>query len=103
MARDTQVLKVLRNMARTPSKEWWYAPDFQRPNMPSDLYVGYEATARISDVIREYPSLLDVKRDGRFRYVKLRPTAEFSDSVPSEIVSMIKRERREGQYDGRNY
>ena len=95
MARNTQVQKILINMARTPSKVWWYAPDFQQQYMTPELYVGYEATARISDILREYPSLLDTKRDGRFRYVKLRATAEFSETVPSILVDLIKRERRE--------
>lgn len=93
MAKDTQVNKIIRYMASTPSKEWWYAPDFQRPNTPSQFYVGYEATARISDILREYSGLMEVKRDGRFRYIKLKPTDQIPDSVPSSIVAMIREER----------
>jgi hypothetical protein len=51
-----------------PEKEWWHASDFQK----GQYFVGYEASARMSDVARLYPKMVEVGRDGRFRTLKLK-------------------------------
>ena len=67
MSKLTQCKTIIKIMLDHPEKEWWYASDFQK----SPYFVGYEASARMSDIIREYPSLVDVDRDGRFRILRI--------------------------------
>ena len=60
---DTILLAVLSH----PEKRVWDARDFQR----GKYFVGYEATARISDLIRLYPTLFITGKDGRFRTIEV--------------------------------
>ncbi len=50
-------------------KMWWKASDFQS----GEYFVGYEATARMSDLLRMYPTLFFVEKDGRFRVIAIDP------------------------------
>jgi hypothetical protein len=59
----TQCYVILKAMLENPNKVEWTAKDFQSGN----YFVGYEATARMSDLMRMYPDLLIVGRQGRFR------------------------------------
>lgn len=68
MSKRTQCETIIQAMLDHPEKEWWYASDFQK----GAYFVGYEATARMSDIVREYPSLVDVDKDGRFRILRIR-------------------------------
>ena len=45
----------------------WKASDFQKGN----TFIGYEATARMSDLIRMYPTLFKVDKEGRYRTLEL--------------------------------
>ena len=54
---------ILKAMLENPSKETWKANDFQS----GKYFVGYEATARMSELVILYPSLVIVGKDGRFR------------------------------------
>lgn len=68
MNKRTQCETIIQAMLDHPEKEWWYASDFQK----APYFVGYEASARMSDIIREYPNLVDVDKDGRFRILRIR-------------------------------
>ena len=59
----TQCEVILKAMLENKDKEVWTAKDFQS----GKHFVGYEASARMSDLIRMYPDLLIVGKDGRFR------------------------------------
>lgn len=63
----TQCETIVKIMLENPSKEWWSAKDFQS----SKYFIGYEATARISDLIRIYPNLFKIAKDGRFRIISI--------------------------------
>ena len=54
------------------NKRVWYAKDFQH----EPYFVGYEATARMSDLLRMYPQIFIVGKDGRFRTLELNLDAE---------------------------
>lgn len=68
MSKRTQCETILQAMIDHPEKEWWYASDFQK----GAYFVGYEASARMSDVARLYPKMVEVGRDGRFRTLRLK-------------------------------
>lgn len=63
----TQCDIILKSMLENKWKEKWDARDFQN----GDYFVGYEATARISDLTRMYPSLFTLGKDGRFRTISI--------------------------------
>lgn len=67
MSKMTQCDMILDIMMKHPEKEWWYASDFQK----APYFIGYEASARMSDVMREFPKLVEVGKDGRFRTLKI--------------------------------
>lgn len=59
----TQCDVILKAMLENKDKEKWTAKDFQG----GKYFVGYEASARMSDLVRMYPDLLIVGKEGRFR------------------------------------
>ena len=58
---------ILKAVLENPKKKVWDARDFQR----GKYFVGYEATARISELVNQYPDLFVVGRDGRFRTIEV--------------------------------
>lgn len=79
----TQHEKILAIMRRDPER-WYRASDFMQPNL-NELFVGYEATARLSELVKK--GLLDTRQEGRFRAVRLAkpkpitPTQEAGKAV----------------------
>lgn len=64
----TQCEFILQTMYdNRDKKRVWYAKDFQKP----PYFVGYEASARMSDLLRMYPEIFIVSKDGRFRTLEL--------------------------------
>lgn len=59
----TQEEKIIREMLRQPQKEWFYPPDFMRGG---DLFVGYEASARLSGLAKKYPRMIESRRNGKY-------------------------------------
>ena len=63
----TQCEVILKAMLENKDKELWTAKDFQS----GKYFVGYEASARMSDLIRMYLDLLITSKDGRFRTLSI--------------------------------
>lgn len=63
----SQCLIILKAMLENKEKKVWSAKDFQS----GKYFVGYEASARMSDLMRIYPDKFIVGRDGRFRTLQL--------------------------------
>jgi len=64
----TQCDFILKTMYENKdNKKVWYAKDFQH----EPYFVGYEASARMSDLVRMYPQIFIVGKDGRFRTLEL--------------------------------
>ena len=81
----TQVEKILKAMLDNPQHKVWYAKDFQS----GKYFVGYEATARMSDLIRLYPDLVIVGKDGRFRTLEIDWEKEKEINDLKEILESI--------------
>lgn len=56
------------------TQQWFYPPDFMQPAMSftSAHYVGYEASARLSELAAEYPDLFESRRRGKYVERRLR-------------------------------
>jgi hypothetical protein len=65
--KTSQCLKILRIMLEHKEHKVWKASDFQS----GEFFIGYEATARMSDLMRIYPDQFIVGKDGRFRTLEL--------------------------------
>ncbi len=63
----TQCDTILKALLTNKEKDNWTATDFQY----GDYFVGYEATARMSDLLRMYPNLLVAGKIGRFRTLSI--------------------------------
>lgn len=63
----TQCDTILRALLKNKNKNNWTAKEFQY----GENFVGYEATARMSDLKRMYPNLLIVGKIGRFRTLSI--------------------------------
>ena len=63
----TQCDIILRALLLNKNKNNWTAKEFQY----GDHFVGYEATARMSDLINKYPNLFIVGKEGRFRTLSI--------------------------------
>lgn len=82
MAKLTQCEKILKAMIDNPKVKSWKASDFQS----GKYFVGYEASARMSDLIRKYPFLFKVDRVGRFR------TLEMDFKHNKKLIKQMKKE-----------
>ena len=71
---------ILTAMLINKDKKWWSAKDFQY----GDYFVGYEATARMSELKDMYGDLIIVGKDGRFRILAINWESE-------ELENQLKR------------
>lgn len=55
--------KVLKIMLDNPQKKVWLAKDFQH----GENFIGYEASARMSELASIYSEILITGKEGRFR------------------------------------
>lgn len=58
---------VLKAMIENKQIKYWYARYFQS----GKYFVGYEASARMSELAQKYPDIVISERDGRFRVLKI--------------------------------
>lgn len=70
-----QAEKIILTMIRRYGKQtYFYAYDFMPPRMSMDdeCFVGYEASARMSELARDYPDLIESGKDGKYRTLRFR-------------------------------
>lgn len=68
----SQMDTILYAMLENKKRIWWSAKDFQN----GKYFVGYEATARISELVQKYDDLIKVGKDGRFRIISINWDSE---------------------------
>lgn len=72
MKKETQMKKILKAMIMNKDKVFT-AKDFQH----GEYFVGYEASARMSDLMRIYPGLFLIGKQDRFRTLQIN--CEYAD------------------------
>jgi len=60
---NKQFDKMINHMLSHPEIEEWYATDFQS----EDCFIGYEASARMSELKAFYPDIFIPKKRGKYR------------------------------------
>lgn len=63
----TQYQRVVKIMLDNPNKVIWYAKDFQS----GEFFIGYEASARMSEAKEIYKDILISGKDGRYRTLSI--------------------------------
>ena len=58
---------ILYAMLTNKDKKYWTAKDFQS----GKYYVGYEASARMSEISNMYFDIIETGKDGRFRTLSI--------------------------------
>lgn len=88
----TQHQKIVALMCKHHTKQWWLASDFMKPEL-GDLFVGYEATARLAELIGDNPDMFETERQGRFRAVRVRfeTGKEWYKGISPKLQLMVKR------------
>jgi len=96
MDKLTQEQKIVRIMImKHANQEWFYAPDFMKPDL-GDLFVGYEASARLSDLTRDYPYMFVEEKRGKYLYRRFRfdNMVEILEKLPDEMRDFVMNECR---------
>lgn len=74
--------KIITLMCKLMYQKTWFLPqDFMQPSL-GDLFVGYEAGARISELGSSYPELIESKPDGKYKTRRLR-TENMEAALPT--------------------
>lgn len=67
----TQAKNILEHMLREKDRQtWFYPPDFMRGGMQN--FVGYEASARLSELASDYPDMIESRRRGKYMERRIR-------------------------------
>lgn len=94
--RGTQIKKIITIMLHNRGKEWFMAGDFQEPaiSISNPLFVGWEASARMTDLRNTYPEMVESKKQGKYRWLKFRydNTVAMFKTLPPEWISFLKSE-----------
>lgn len=85
--------KILAYMAKQPDK-WYYPYDFMPPRMEmnSEYFVGYEASARLSELASDYPEMIETQQDGKYkrRRFNLNTYGLWYPTLPKELQQILK-------------
>lgn len=79
----TQCDVILKAMLENKNVKEWTAKDFQS----GKYFVGYEATARMSELALYYPSLIITGKNGRFRTLSIN--WENTKEIQEQIERLI--------------
>lgn len=88
----TQQEKLVAIMCKYKEKEWWKPQDIMNVEDQS-LFVGYEASARLSELASDYPQMIATKKEGRFylRKMRLETGKEWFSTVPKNLQGIIRK------------
>lgn len=93
----TQYEKIFSLMVRRHGvQEWFFPYDFMQSTL-GDLFVGYEASARISEMCKKYPDLIEWKHEGKYRLIRLKfeQLPDALKALPFETKQVLLRELSE--------
>lgn len=86
----SQKEKILVIMAKDPTR-WFYPYDFMRGDL-GDLFVGYKASSRISELAHDYPKIFESEVDGKYvkRRLKMSSVKEWYYDLPVSYRKVLK-------------
>lgn len=63
--------KIITLMSGNRRRKWWFPPHFMQDSL-GDLFVGYEASARFSELARDYPDMFQSTKLDKYLYRRIR-------------------------------
>ena len=93
----TQHQKIVAAMCKHDLKKWWLPKDFM---VTGEFFVGYEASARFSELQKEQPYMFETRANGRFleRRIRFETGREWFPKIPKELQSMVRKYYKGGQH-----
>lgn len=78
-------------MARDTTGRYFYPHDFMQGNAYDGLFVGYEASARLSELAKLYPLMIQSKRDGKYivRRIDFDKMYLWINTIPRSLKGII--------------
>ncbi len=86
----TQYQKIIFKMLHGPKDKWWLPHEFMR----GDYFVGYEASARLSELAADYPEMIETKQDGKYKARRIKTDAVdfWLPQLPRDLREAIETE-----------
>lgn len=86
----TQQQKIVAEMCTAHIKQWWLPSDFMKGG---EFFVGYEASARLSELARQYPEMFESRRAGKYmeRRIKFEEGRIWWHTIPKDLQAVVKR------------
>jgi len=85
--------KILKIMLSHPDKTYWLPSDFMKPELIGDLFIGYEASARLSELRSNHPEVFRGLRDGKYIATSLNwefiRNGNYKMFLPAELRQII--------------
>lgn len=92
MPKLTQQQKILTLMCRDKHR-WFYPYDFMDKGL-GDLFVGYKAGSRISELANDYPKMFQSKTEGKYVLRRLNPEnfQEWFGELSKDLKQVVAKE-----------
>ena len=76
------------------TRQWWYPPMFMKEEL-GNFFVGYEASARLSELASKYPTMVESKKQGKYmlRRIKWETINEWLPTLPQNLKDIEARYR----------
>ncbi len=89
----TQHQKILTLMCRHRAQEWWLPHHFMTNNLGT-LFVGYEASARMSELGKSYPEMIQTLPEGKYkkRRIRFESIHQWLPLLPSDLQAVFNQE-----------
>jgi len=93
LTQHEKILVIMFKNKEANQISWWRASYFQQEQ--NGIFVGYEATARMSELVKKYPFAFDLRMSGRFREIrfKFENAREIYNQLPVELGRHLVREK----------
>ena len=76
------------------TRVWWYPPMFMKEEL-GNFFVGYEASARLSELASKYPDMIESKKQGKYvwRRIKWEDIDLWLPNLPQNLKDIEARAR----------
>lgn len=95
----SQQQKIVAMMCSHPEKQWWLPTDFMKGG---EFFVGYEASARLSELQKENPAIFETRPAGKYKERRMRfeTGKEWFATAPKDIKKMVLKYYERGKQNG---
>lgn len=94
MKQSEKIVTIMAQKHRTSSKVWFVPSDFMKQDL-GELFVGYEASARFSELARDYPHMFTSTKLGKFmsRKINWGTIDDWIDDIPVNLRNIVEKYR----------